>query len=62
MPVTSGMAACRVTDPLCEISRTTFPATSVRRKSRPLKRYVKRSWSIPNRCRMVACRSLTLTG
>ena len=33
------------------------PCTSVRRKSRPLKRKVSRSWSRPRRCRMVACRS-----
>src|SRR5262245_58131795 len=42
-------------------SRTTRPCTSVRRKSRPSKRYVSRSWSRPSRCRMVACRSCTWT-
>ena len=40
-----------------KIGRTTWPLTSVRRKSRPEWRNVRRSWSRPNRCRIVACRS-----
>lgn len=32
----------------------TSPSTSVRRKSRPWKRKVNRSWSIPKRCKIVA--------
>ena len=39
------------------MSRMTWPWTSVRRKSRPLKRKVSRSWSSPSKCRIVACRS-----
>ena len=35
----------------------TLPRTSVSRKSRPWKRYVSRLWSIPSRCRIVACKS-----
>src|SRR5262249_43792892 len=41
---------------------TTFPATSVSRKSRPWKRYVSFRWSKPNSCRMVAWKSLTWIG
>ena len=44
-----------------KMSFTTCPCTSVRRKSRPWKRNVRRSWSRPRRCRMVACRSWTWT-
>ena len=40
----------------------TSPAMSVRRKSRPSKRCVKRVCSMPRRCSIVACRSCTLTG
>ena len=40
---------------------TTSPWTSVRRKSRPWKRYVSFVWSKPSRCRIVACRSWTWT-
>ena len=40
---------------------TTFPCTSVRRKSRPWKRNVSLVWSRPSRCRIVACRSWTWT-
>ena len=43
------------------ISLITVPPTSVRRKSRPLKRYVSRSWFSPARCKSVACKSLTWT-
>ena len=39
--------------------RISFPPTSVRRKSRPWKRKVSFSWSIPSRCRMVAWTSCT---
>ena len=35
----------------------TMPWTSVNRMSRPPKRYVRRVWSKPSRCRTVACRS-----
>ena len=35
----------------------TSPWTSVRRKSRPWKRYVNFVWSRPSRCRIVACKS-----
>jgi hypothetical protein len=38
---------------------TTFPATSVSRKSRPWKRKVSLVWSMPNRCRIVAWMSCT---
>src|SRR5439155_14319049 len=38
---------------------TTSPPTSVRRKSRPWKRYVNFVWSRPSRWRTVACRSWT---
>ena len=48
-------------DPQATTDRTTSPATSVRRKLRPLLKKVSRSWSSPIRCRMVAWRSLTLT-
>ncbi len=41
------------------IGWTTFPATSVSRKSRPAWRYVSRSWSKPSRCRIVAWKSWT---
>ena len=41
---------------------TTLPWTSVRRKSRPWNLYVSRLWSMPSRCSIVACRSLTWTG
>ncbi len=41
---------------------TSFPLTSVRRKSRPWNLYVSFSWSIPSRCSIVACRSCTSTG
>lgn len=41
------------------ISRTTRPDTSVRRKWRPWKNQVNRSWSRPSRCSSVACRSCT---
>ena len=40
---------------------STSPPTSVRRKSRPWKRYVSFRWSSPSRCRIVACRSWTWT-
>src|SRR5262249_9566810 len=40
---------------------TSSPSTSVRRKSRPWKRYVSRLWSSPSRYRIVACRSWTWT-
>ena len=43
-------------------SFTTSPNTSVRRKSRPWKRYVSRLWSMPRQCSIVACRSWTWTG
>jgi len=38
---------------------TTFPPTSVKRKSRPWKRKVSLVWSSPSRWRNVACRSCT---
>ena len=38
------------------------PAMSVRRKSRPSKRWVKRVCSMPSRCSIVACKSCTFTG
>ena len=47
--------------PQLKTSRTTFPYTSVNRKSRPLYRYVSRSWSSPSRCKIVACKSCTCT-
>ncbi len=40
----------------------TRPPTSVRRKSRPWKRWVRRSWSIPKQWRRVAWKSLMWTG
>src|SRR6266511_2421207 len=43
------------------IAFTTFPATSVRRKSRPAFRKVRRLWSRPNKWRIVACRSCMCT-
>lgn len=39
------------------ISLTTCPCTSVNRMSRLLNRNVSRSWSMPSKCNMVACRS-----
>ena len=39
------------------ISRMTWPCTSVRRRSTPAVRTVRRSWSMPMRCSRVACRS-----
>jgi hypothetical protein len=45
--------------PHARTSFTTFPFTSVSRMSRPAWRYVRRSWSSPSRCRMVACQSWT---
>src|SRR5262245_34457767 len=44
------------------MSFTTLPWTSVSRKSRPWWRDVSRSWSSPNRWRMVAFKSCTCTG
>ena len=44
------------------IGRTTWPLTSVRRKSRPEWRNVSRSWSRPSKCKIVACRSWIWTG
>ena len=41
---------------------TTFPCTSVRRKSRPWNLKVSCVWSMPSRCRIVAFRSWTSTG
>ena len=41
------------------MSSITRPCTSVSRKSRPWNRNVRRSWSSPSRCRIVACRSCT---
>ncbi len=40
---------------------TTSPWTSVSRMSRPPNREVRRVWSMPSRCSMVACRSWTST-
>ncbi|MEY4529112.1 MAG: hypothetical protein RL768_2831 [Nitrospirota bacterium] len=40
----------------------TSPAMSVRRKSRPSNRWVRRVCSIPSRWSIVACRSCTFTG
>ena len=42
-------------------ARLFCPPTSVRRKSRPWKRYVRSSWSNPSSVRIVACRSWTCT-
>ena len=42
---------------LIRISLMTWPCTSVRRRSMPLWRKVSLVWSMPRRCRTVACRS-----
>ncbi|MEY3110337.1 MAG: hypothetical protein RL079_1022 [Verrucomicrobiota bacterium] len=60
-----GPSGPRVLESPCyaTIPFTTFAgSTPVSLKSSPWWRYVKRSWSIPMRCRMVACRSCTCTG
>ncbi len=51
--------SCR--SPYRMIDSTTSPWTSVRRKSRPAWRYVRRVWSKPSRCRIVAWRSGIVT-
>jgi hypothetical protein len=53
----SGLSRCYASKSLA-IS----PCTSVRRKWRPWYLYVRRLWSTPRTCRIVACKSCTCTG
>ena len=51
-----GSAGCLASSATCQASSfvTSFPCTSVSRKSRPWNRYVSFSWSIPNSPSIVA--------
>gem|GEM_PF-5426433 len=62
MPTDLGRQLVRPRGTYANSPLITSPAMSVRRKSRPSKRCVKRVCSMPKRCSIVACKSCTFTG